>query len=721
MSSIETLLLFLSLIEGSISFLWFYNGIKYPNESKIIDESTKDCNLGCKIIGTIQIFFSIFDWLLVSFTISHLKNMIINPINFILNSNKKIQKYLIISGISALIISILCYIFEIVGKSPINTCFLSLDFYFEKSEEKILGIKKEIILFFAMFICLIPCFNLLCDILQIIIVFKNPSYKSDKENKKIFNEYYIYLLFYIIITLFLSTLYIVQAFNYYIIKDINLSYKIYFYIISLLQCLTPLIVGIIRLFKITIIKKFFKSIKNCCNKNQTSDKNTSLINSTNENDKTFINFETSVVKKFVMNIYITVCYCLSNKQTYTNNENDENFEELAKESCSYKISKETIKNNFPNSQLSNDLLLNNREEFSISCIEYAPKIFNELRKLDSIDENILINSILPMNNKNGLAKKTEGRGGSFFINTDDNEFSIKTITFNEMELVRNLLLEKMFKYFNENNDSIIGRIYGLYKISISNGIFKEEEIYFILMKNVIGSFKDNLLCKYDLKGSILNRKVKYENVDSNVMKDINFNEIEQVFLLNKKNCDLLKNIAAKDANFFCECGIMDYSLLVAKISLNNNEINELFGKNHRKEAEKEFFDLAGLKTEKSLDESAIININLNRKKDENNINEINKDLRFDLEKIKPLKKYMFPSLKGDVVYLIAIIDFFQVYNLQKNFETKYKKFMARVKTNYISSVPPKVYKERFIEFVDKKTDTENYIKDITSKENKNDF
>ena len=53
MSSIETLLLFLSLIEGSISFLWFYNGIKYPNESKIIDESTKDCNLGCKIIGTI--------------------------------------------------------------------------------------------------------------------------------------------------------------------------------------------------------------------------------------------------------------------------------------------------------------------------------------------------------------------------------------------------------------------------------------------------------------------------------------------------------------------------------------------------------------------------------------------------------------------------------------------------------------------------------------------
>ena len=41
------------------------------------------------------------------------------------------------------------------------------------------------------------------------------------------------------------------------------------------------------------------------------------------------------------------------------------------------------------------------------------------------------------------------------------------------------------------------------------------------------------------------------------------------------------------------------------------------------------------------------------------------------------KKYIFPSLKPDVAYIIAIIDFFQLYDLRKNLETKFKLIKAK--------------------------------------------
>jgi hypothetical protein len=201
-------------------------------------------------------------------------------------------------------------------------------------------------------------------------------------------------------------------------------------------------------------------------------------------------------------------------------------------------------------KLSKDILVKNRENFTISCVEYAPKIFSYLRKLDLVKEEEIINSLLPMNNKNGI-QDSEGKGGSFFLNSDDNEYSLKTITFDEAELIRGLLLCRMAEYLSSNKESIIGRIYGVYKISMKTGLIKEDEIYFILMKNVIGSFNENLICKYDLKGSSLNRKVNLGEFVTNVMKDNNFKDIEQVLLLNKQNAQKLLTVASEDANFFC--------------------------------------------------------------------------------------------------------------------------------------------------------------------------
>ena len=425
-----------------------------------------------------------------------------------------------------------------------------------------------------------------------------------------------------------------------------------------------------------------------------------------------------------MNFYISVCFCLEKNlfgsYLLYKDLNDDSINETNK----YKISQEIITKELPGGELIKDTMVNSRENFEILCVEYAPKIFSYLRQLDKVPEEMIITSMLPMNNKSGI-KETEGKGGSFFINSDDYEFIMKTITESEFKIMVKLLQNKMVDYFRTNNNSLICRIYGVYKISLQTGIIKNDEIYFILMKNVIGSFYDNLLCKYDLKGSRLNRKVQYENVDKKVLKDINFNEVEEIFLLNKSDSKKLLDIVEKDSNFLCSSGIMDYSLLVAKISLNNYEINSLFGKNHRRATETQFLQMIGqermtVDNSNLMRESKEIN---NKVEEKEEITDVDNDkIRFKEGNIASLKKYMFPSLKGDVVYIMSIIDYFQIFNLQKNLENKYKKFKTGVKKEEISSIPPDEYKDRFIEFVKQKTDSEQYLRQIYDHpKNKNDF
>ena len=120
---------------------------------------------GCKLIGTFQTFFYIFDWVLSSLTMYHLKNMILNPLVFILKPSKKIFLYIIISGGIAVLVSIISNYLRLIGKSPMITCFLTLDNLLKSKD-----IAKLLILFIIMHIYLYFSYNV------------------------IFNDYFIYYL-----------------------------------------------------------------------------------------------------------------------------------------------------------------------------------------------------------------------------------------------------------------------------------------------------------------------------------------------------------------------------------------------------------------------------------------------------------------------------------------------------------------------------------------------
>ncbi len=64
-------------------------------------------------------------------------------------------------------------------------------------------------------------------------------------------------------------------------------------------------------------------------------------------------------------------------------------------------------------------------------------------------------------------------------------------------------------------------------------------------------------------------------------------------------------------------------------------------------------------------------------------------------------------MKENIVYIISIIDYLQVYNFYKYLETNLKYYM-RFKDDLraISCVPPDIYYDRFVEFINKITSIE---------------
>jgi len=84
---------------------------------------------------------------------------------------------------------------------------------------------------------------------------------------------------------------------------------------------------------------------------------------------------------------------------------------------------------------------------------------------------------------------------------------------------------------------------------------------------------NNLFCtglkidkRYDLKGSTLGRITNHEKdkpIDTSIaLKDLNFLNEKEKFIIGHENKERLIQIMKKDAEFFAEVGIIDYSLLI---------------------------------------------------------------------------------------------------------------------------------------------------------------
>ena len=652
-SSIEKLYLLLSIFETIISIFWLINSIMFKN----MNDMSNKCD-DCIIISHFEIFFYIMDWLILSSLVIQIKFIVIDPFEGIQKANKAIIYYLIISFIFSISMCLICHLIEINGISPMITCLI--DFAHIKED---VDITKQI--FFFIFI-LIPFGSFIYSFFQFYIIINDISYKKEKIIKLFVLEHLIYISVYFILAIFLFIIYFLDYIYNISAKKKNKGdiFLIKFTrIVTILSCSTPLIVGIVRLLQNKFIYRFIG--------NNNDDYELLLSN---------YKFEEKRMSFFISKIFISICVSLKRCQQYDNRNININID-LNNEKKTFHISKDTFDDD-KYGFLSNDKIILENEDFKINLTEYCPKLFHLLRKLDNINTNDMINSLIPEKNIETI-KESQGRSGNFFLNSYDKKYIIKTINKEEVEVINNNFLFYLYNHFEKNPNSYIGRIYGLFDITMNIGFGSNKKIYFILMRNVYGIFNDNVLCIYDIKGSSLNRKTNFDLNNNKVLKDIDFREIEKYLLLTQDDQKKVFEIGKNDSIFFKQLGIMDYSLLIVKIGLSKKQIKILFGSEHKKKMKIElekFFE----KKEESFEEE-----------NENDINISFSYENFNEDDINHIKKYIFPSLNPTHIYIISIIDFFQKYNLQKKFEANFKKIKAP--SIDISSIDPDSYSQRFID------------------------
>ena len=401
-------------------------------------------------------------------------------------------------------------------------------------------------------------------------------------------------------------------------------------------------------------------------------------------------------------ILLGVAYCINKGKDYGTNIYLEDLDKENENVNKYNICFENFK--------LNDATVNASEYLNVNIIEYAPKIFAFLRNLEKIDIDQKINSFLPKNNKQGISE-SQGKSGSFFISTDDNQFMIKTLRVDEFDLIRKTFLNEYVKYLTRNESSLLCRIYGMYNIIMSQG----DEMLIIVMRNVIGEFKDNIIAKFDLKGSSKNRISEFDMAksDSSTMKDLNFNQMEHGIMLSKKNIKKFRKLTYLDSRFLRQMDLMDYSLFLVKLTLDPEEAKDLFGDKIKENQDKAFNDLivgSSIHPDSNLmnnEQSLKMNYeNLNP--EEFKLSPSYKEKGKIFKYSKYYKQYLFPSLNQGTAYILAIIDYFQMFNFYKYVESGLKTSFGFHKEK-VSCVDPKTYSKRFINYFIQLTDIKHML------------
>jgi len=204
-------------------------------------------------------------------------------------------------------------------------------------------------------------------------------------------------------------------------------------------------------------------------------------------------------------------------------------------------------------------------EIKYKVKEYFPEPFKILRRTEGISDSDLADSLTVRDNLESLDQRTSnpgGRSGSFFYFTADKKYILKTITFQELRILRN----SFGGYFDRiySQESLICRMYGIFEFKVDQG----DKFYVVLMENVLSHCENPII--FDLKGSLLDRQKFQETFSSlqcmpknQVMKDLDFlNNIEKLNFTENSSTKILE-ILKKDTYTLQNLEIMDYSLLLA--------------------------------------------------------------------------------------------------------------------------------------------------------------
>lgn len=284
-------------------------------------------------------------------------------------------------------------------------------------------------------------------------------------------------------------------------------------------------------------------------------------------------------------------------------------------------------------------------------LEYAPNVFSNLRIMSEIKESQWKESFDVIKNKDSISKiaGSEGKSSSLFFFTHDNKYIIKTIPERELKTFLKGFLKSYYEHNIENTNTLLVKIYGLF--TFKSGLTK---INLMVMEN-IAPFKTNqILYKFDLKGSLVGRETQnlLQNIQIKSLKDQDFLDLKEHSgeLINPKKGDIavIPEIIKGDTKTLADSNLMDYSLFIAIVE-----------KERLKENDKEH-------EEESLYDS--------------------------YKKIE--------SENGKYYYYFGIIDYLTEFNFRKTLENSFKNlFVSQSDKDKFSAIKPGPYQVRFFDFL----------------------
>jgi len=212
-------------------------------------------------------------------------------------------------------------------------------------------------------------------------------------------------------------------------------------------------------------------------------------------------------------------------------------------------------------------LIENKDiKLKVRVTELAPDVFAFLRHQDNIGEQVIKDSLSLVKNMKAAkrAGESQGKSGSFFFFSNDQNFIIKTMTNSDLET-----FTRIFKDYSHHickyPNSLLARIYGVFTIEKDDMV----PVHLILMGNTM---KTKYLKRvFDLKGSLVNREVKFkpgqQPKPSSTLKDknlLNYRRAADKFLNfnSRDQADIVRQMK-RDSDFLMRKNIMDYSVLLA--------------------------------------------------------------------------------------------------------------------------------------------------------------
>ena len=158
-----------------------------------------------------------------------------------------------------------------------------------------------------------------------------------------------------------------------------------------------------------------------------------------------------------------------------------------------------------------------KSDVKVTFYQFA--MFQETFKEFYANPKVLLDSLSPKHNRDMIFKAGEGAGrsGSFFFFSFDRKFIIKTMTKDELDLIIRLM-PHLKQHYKKNPKSLLSKIIGVFTVKSK----RMQSVHIMLMENVLRLKKpENLKFIFDLKGSMVDRKVSGDTKPSTTLKDEN--------------------------------------------------------------------------------------------------------------------------------------------------------------------------------------------------------